>query len=102
MTPLHDAAYKENNTCYALLNKWEGTDASIKESLRYTAEKLLCGYTGTNNDGSISYSGSTVAGAGGEPSMVAEGGEDVEHSAVLGGDELEGEEGGGEVAGEED
>ena len=30
--------------------------------MKYTADKMLYGHTGTNCDGSVSYTGSTVAG----------------------------------------
>ncbi len=71
MTPLHDAAYKENIQCYNYLSKHDKTDISIKEALRYTAEKMLCGYTGTNTDGSISYGGSTMVEGEGDASVMS-------------------------------
>ena len=106
MTALHDAAYKENNACYTLLGQWEGTNSAIKENLRYTAEKLLCGYTGTNNDGSISYSGSSVAGDKGEPSGVlsmtgAAHARDADGAELGGGGVLEGD-GGSHTEGADD
>ena len=63
MTPLHDAAYKEQVACYELLLVHPSVDSSQKETLKYTAEQLLHGTTGTNVGGVMSYGGSTVAAA---------------------------------------
>jgi hypothetical protein len=63
-------AYKERIDCYNILNKNEKMNTNLKENLKYTAEKILCGYTGTNSDCSISYGGSTMIGTVAGDSMV--------------------------------
>jgi len=83
MTPMHDAAYKCQVDCYDLLSESEACDVKIKENLKYTAEQILHGATGTNTGGPMSYGGSTLAAAsiarGDENSVTGRGEEDGEN-----------------------